>query len=310
MLSLEQRNKLKRHNAATHGDLTELKDDDAIRNELLKRKCLAEDRKKQREKVLCIAHEVGAPASCYKEYFPNTSISTNLEEELLRYNDIYTGKMEQGKQIYEILCKGKIMEDSLPKKYKEALDIFRNSRRSIDVNAVELRAWQHELMEKIKVPTERQVIWVKGVKGNVGKTFFQKYMQSLFGYSRVVQLDLKSKTANILHALRKFPLSTADIFFLNEARAINYETCCYDVLEMIKDGSATSSKFDSEVIQFKTPNIVVVFSNSDPNIKQLSKDRWAVYYISKDGLSSQEERLWKARNIKRSCNMNLIENFE
>ena len=35
----------------------------------------------------------------------------------------------------------------------------------------------------------------------------------------------------------------------------------YRVLEDIKDGAATTSKYDSKVIKFKTPNIVMVFSN-------------------------------------------------
>ena len=126
-------------------------------------------------------------------------------------------------------------------------------------------------------------------------------MQSPYGISRVAILDLKTKTANVLHAIRKFPLSTVNIFFFNDARAINYETCCYSVLEHLKDGSATASKFNSEQIQFRTPNIVVVFSNSIPDVKQLSKDQWAIYRITKDGLNDHTSRLWKLRHTKREC---------
>ena len=126
-------------------------------------------------------------------------------------------------------------------------------------------------------------------------------MQALFGYARVARLDIKIKTANVLHILRKFPLSTTDIFLFNDARAINYESCCYTILEDIKDGIASASKFNSEVIQFKTPNVVVVFSNTDPHVKELSKDRWKIYNITKDGLISHEERLWKLRHTKRVC---------
>ena len=293
---------IKRH-MKTHADLTVMKDDE-IKSELQKRKGMTEEREEQRGKVMKIAKEVGAPASCYEQSFPNTSIPTNFDEELLQYNAIYLEKIDRGKKIHEALIKGTIIEDALPKQYREALNIFCKSRMSIDMIDVELRPWQQELIEKIKVPTERGVIWVKGIQGNEGKTWFQKYVRSLFGYSRVAMLDLKSKTANILHALRKFPLSTADIFFFNDARAINYETCCYTALEHIKDGIATASKFNSECIQFKTPNVVVVFSNSDPDMKQLSKDRWTVYYITDSGLTSHEDRLWKARNTKRTCHSN------
>ena len=76
------------------------------------------------------------------------------------------------------------MEDSLLKKYKEDLDVFHKSRRPMDIINVNLRPWQQELVDKISTPTDREVIWVKGVKGNEGKTYFQKYVRSLFGYSR------------------------------------------------------------------------------------------------------------------------------
>ena len=170
------------------------------------------------------------------------------------------------------------------------------------MDGVELRLWQKLLFEDIQQPSSREIIWVKGVKGIEGKTWFQNYVQSFFGCARVAQLDLKSKTANILHAFRKFPLATIDIFFFNDARAVNHESCCYTVLEHIKDGTATASMFNTEVIRFRTPDVVVVFTNSDPNVQQLSKVRWKVYYITKDGLDRHEERLWKLRHTKReSC---------
>ena len=295
-------NNMKRH-MKTHEDLTVIKDDNDIREEIRKRKLVEDEQGEQMRKVSKIAIEEGASPSCYEHSFQSarTSIPVNLDEELLQYNAIYLEKMERGRQIHEALIKGLVIEDALPKQYRDALEIFSKSRGSIDLIDVELRPWQQELMEKIKVPTEREVIWVKGIKGNEGKTWFQKYVRSLFGYSRVAMLDLKSKTTNILHALRKFPLSTVDIFFFNNARAINYELCCYTVLEHIKDGSATASKFNSEWIQFKTPNVVVVFSNSDPDVKQLSKDRWKIYYITKSGLTSHEDRIWKLRHTPKTC---------
>ena len=77
------------------------------------------------------------------------------------------------------------------------------------------------------------------------------------------------------------------------------ETQCYNVLENIKDGRSIASKYSHETIQFKTPNIVLFFSNADPNMTQLSKDQWKVFYISKDGLSSQEKRLWDSRSSRK-----------
>ena len=59
-----------------------------------------------------------------------------------------------------------------------------------------------------------------------------------------------------------------------EARSGENKNRCYTVLEDIKDGSATASKFQSQAINFKTPNAVVVFSNDMPLWEELSMDRW------------------------------------
>ena len=46
------------------------------------------------------------------------------------------------------------------------------------------------------------------------------------------------------------------------------------MLENIKDGQAEASKYNSEIIKFRSPNVVVVFSNENPEKKELSRDRW------------------------------------
>ena len=50
-----------------------------------------------------------------------------------------------------------------------------------------------------------------------GKTFFQKYVRSLFGRRKVVAggMNIKSNSASIYHALSTIPLSTTDIFIFN-----------------------------------------------------------------------------------------------
>ena len=56
----------------------------------------------------------------------------------------------------------------------------------------------------------------------------------------------------------------------------------YAVLEHIKDGCAVSSKYNSIILNFKTPNTLIVFSNSRPDTSSLSKDRWKIYSIDDD----------------------------
>ena len=63
----------------------------------------------------------------------------------------------------------------------------------------------------------------------------------------------------------------------------------YKILDHIKDGKATIGKFNSLLPKFNKPNIVIVFSNNEPDMSHLSTDRWIIFKISND-LEHLEER--------------------
>ena len=111
------------------------------------------------------------------------------------------------------------------------------------------------------------------------------YVEAYFGYHRVFRCDLRIKHKDICHILKKRSMSTVDIYLFNDARSIKSEEVnMYRVLEDIKDGSATTSKYDNQVLKFKTPNIVMVFSNSWPDTANLSPDRWQIFSPVENGL--------------------------
>ena len=71
-------------------------------------------------------------------------------------------------------------------------------------------------MSHITNLTDRQVIWVIGAKCGEGKSWFQDYVESLYGFNRVVAgMNIKVNTASLCHALQKRPLATTDIFMFN-----------------------------------------------------------------------------------------------
>ena len=139
------------------------------------------------------------------------------------------------------------------------------------------------------------MIWIRGNNGNEGKSWFQNYVQTFFGYHRVCRLDLRIKHANLCNVLKKRSLGTIDIFLFNDSRSVSGEDLnLYRILEDIKDGHATTSKYDNDNIRFKTPNTVMVFSNQYPNRKKLSKDRWILFHPNKDGLKDAMDLCKKA----------------
>ena len=118
-------------------------------------------------------------------------------------------------------------------------------------------------MKVISKPSDRKVFWICGYKGNEGKTWFQSYLETFYGYARVVRLDLRNKTSKILHTLSKRPLQTTDIFLFNDTRARDETSQNYSVLEHIKDGCATSSKYNSNVITLTIVHIHLTFQLID-----------------------------------------------
>ena len=220
----------------------------------------------------------------------------SIEKQLLDDEQIYSRTIERGKIIMDVLEKGNVREESLSKDNRDALKMYRKQMSTHNLCNIELHPWQQQLMDNISTPSDREIIWIIGRKGNEGKTWFQEYLESFYGYARVVRLDLKMKTSNVLHVLTKRPLSTTDIFLFNEPRAVTHESCNYSILESIKDGTAVSSKYNNDVMRFKIPNIVVVFSNHMPSTKELSKDRWKIFRIVMAGLKDITLQVWKSQH--------------
>ena len=63
-----------------------------------------------------------------------------------------------------------------------------------------------------------------------------------------------------------------------------FEEVNYEVLEDLKDGDAFASKYNSQQLKIKVPNVVMVFSNNQPNTRELATDRWKVFQIENDQL--------------------------
>ena len=163
---------------------------------------------------------------------------------------------------------------------KEALGLYMKQKQGIDHENIILRPWQEDLLRQIEHPTERKVIWVRGAKCGEGKSWFQEFVESRFGWERVVcAMDIKLKKSGICHVLGKRPLTTTDIFLFNVGKAKTFDEVNYEVLEKIKDGRILASKYDSKELKFKTPNVVVVFSTDKPDVKQLALDRWLIFSI-------------------------------
>ena len=286
-------NNLKRH-AKTHKDILAMSEEEA-REELKARHATQLQREEKRQKIEEIANQEGIPIP--KEIIEASVFDVeNLREDLLKDNQLYIEKIELGKKIALIIDEGMVREESLTRDRKQALDLYRKQRPRFDVMNVELRPWQEQAIELIENPSERQVIWITGRQGNEGKSWFQCYMESYFGFHRVVRVDLRIKHASVCNVFKKRSLGSIDVFLFNDSRSVSGEEInLYRILEDIKDGQATASKYDNDNIQFKTPNTVMVFSNRYPRTQKLSSDRWVIYNANQDGLNNATLQVMKMR---------------
>ena len=284
---------LKRH-SQTHKDLISMSEEEA-REELKTRHALQLQREEKRQKVEEIAHREGIPIP--KEIIEASIFDAeNLRDDLLKDNQLYLEKIELGKKIATIIDEGVVREDSLTRDRKLSLDLYRKQRPRFDIANIELRPWQEQAIKLIENPSERQVIWITGRHGNEGKSWFQCYMESYFGFHRVAHTDLRTKHASVCNVLKKRSLGPVDIFLFNDSRSVSGEEInLYRILEDIKDGQATASKYDNDNIRFKTPNTVMVFSNCYPRTQKLSADRWMIYNANQDGLNNVTLQVMKMR---------------
>ena len=227
--------------------------------------------------------EFSSESAC-NSYESSSMERGKIIEKLMTDNEEYKYKLERGKILYEEVNQLGIQEESLCQEYRVLLDIYRKQKKNIDIENVILRPWQESLLQYMK-PSDREIIWVVGVKGNEGKSWFQEFLESKFGWHRAIcGMDIKMKKGNICHALRKRSLMSTNVFLFDVGKSKTFDEINYGVLEKIKNGRIVADKYNTAELKFYTPNIVVVFSNGRPNTRELSKDRWKIFQISDNGL--------------------------
>ena len=149
-------------------------------------------------------------------------------------------------------------------------------------------------------PHDREIMWVVGKDGNEGKNWFQKYVKSVYGSRKVVSgINIKNNSSNIFQALRKCSIVTVDIFLCNVGKSkYKFDPINYDALESIKDGEALACKYNSQHLKIRVPSVVMVFSNSPPDVKELAKVRFRVFNINNNQLEKKRKNIVEIKYAK------------
>jgi len=134
----------------------------------------------------------------------------------------------------------------------------------------ELYPWQEQLVvrECEKEPDDRTIHWLWDERGGLGKSQLVKY---LVKNHHGMLISGKSADVKYQIATAEFP---PDIILYDIPRNANGKVN-YQVLEDIKNGLFSSTKYETKMIFIPSPH-VFCFANWKPNLEAMSIDRWNV----------------------------------
>lgn len=135
-----------------------------------------------------------------------------------------------------------------------------------------LRTWQRVIDDILNGPVnDRAIYWLHESIGGVGKTAYCKYLAANRG-----ALVLGGKSADIKHGVaswlgRNRPLPIVVFHFTRTLE----DYISYEAIEAVKDGIFFSGKYESGMVVFNSPHILVL-ANFAPKQEKLSADRWRI----------------------------------
>lgn len=146
--------------------------------------------------------------------------------------------------------------------------------RPLDI-ITNLYPWQKDLLEIYKsTPNNRDIYWIYDGDGKRGKSSFMSYLAYHYNIIFLNAGDNK----NIANIVYNKDMRLCKCLFLDIPRTKGNK-CPYAVLECVKNGIITNTKFETGAKVFNAPHIFIT-SNFPPDLSELSLDRWQIYEIN------------------------------
>lgn len=132
--------------------------------------------------------------------------------------------------------------------------------------------WQEEMFHILQEkPHPRSIYWLCDQNGGTGKSEFMKY---LIKYHNAFLAQGSAK--DILYAYQGEPIV---IFYCCKSME---DHLSFQAMECLKDGTFFVQKYISIMKGFPIPHVVVL-TNSYPDTKKCSEDRWNIWELTKEG---------------------------
>jgi len=136
-----------------------------------------------------------------------------------------------------------------------------------------MRPEQLAVADKYNEPEDpvfgRQIHWYWEEQGGWGKSVLTKYMVDTMEAIVIGGAKESDVLCGVTAALEKkdVPIVIVDV--------PRHGNVCYRAIEKIKDGCFFNTKYESSMVRFNSPHILV-FSNEPPDETRFSADRWVV----------------------------------
>lgn len=142
----------------------------------------------------------------------------------------------------------------------------------------ELRPFQQQILDMMETePDDRKVYWFYDLNGNTGKTSLAKSL--CIRYPNKV-LYMGGKAADCKYGITSFLESGNDLkMVIFDYVRTSEGFVSYEAIESIKNGIFFNTKYESKMIVFDCPH-VVIFSNFRPETEKLSADRWEIINLT------------------------------
>lgn len=145
--------------------------------------------------------------------------------------------------------------------------------------------WHKDLLAFLeKNPDPRKILWIYDLEGKKGKSQMTKHLYLTDPKKYLIMKhpnSCRDAATIVLNAKAQGWLSHGVILDIPRAMEKARETIC-PILEDMKDGHMTATKYQGGSVIFPIPH-VVVFANWPPHVELMSLDRWDIREIDKDG---------------------------
>lgn len=139
----------------------------------------------------------------------------------------------------------------------------------------EMYPWQKDCLKIVETEEDRNITLIRCPHGNNGKSIFAEFLEYL---QQAYEIPAMRSMEDIMQCVCS--IGKQKCFVIDMPRGMKKTKLgeFYSGIEMLKNGVAYDKRYHFKKIRFDRPQILV-FTNSWPDFKLVSPDRWQLYEI-------------------------------